>query len=59
MIFLQTKKLKNLNDPLSGPKKPIFRHIPHIFLTVALLRPAKTRFVWQKMATFFISDATT
>ena len=38
---------------LSGPKRSIFCHTSQVFLTVALLRPAKTRFVWQKMATFF------
>jgi hypothetical protein len=37
---------------LSGPKRPIFRHTAYIFLTVALLRPTKIRFVWQKMASF-------
>jgi hypothetical protein len=41
-----------LGGTLSGPKRPIFHHTSHIFLTVALLRPTKTRFVWQKMATF-------
>jgi hypothetical protein len=37
---------------LSGPKRPIFHHAQQIFLTVALLRPAKIRFIWQKMTTF-------
>ena len=48
-----------LGGTLSGPKRPIFRHTSQIFLTVALLRPTKIRFVWQKMASFFVSDATT
>ena len=42
-----------LGGTLSGPKRPIFRHTSPIFLTVALLRPTKIRFVWQKMVTFF------
>jgi hypothetical protein len=33
-------------------KVAIFRHTSQIFLTVALLRATKIRFVWQKMATF-------
>ena len=33
-------------------KRPIFRHTSQIFLTVALLRPTKIRFVWQKTTTF-------
>jgi hypothetical protein len=41
-----------LGGTLSGPKRPIFSHTLQIFLTVALLRPTKIRFVWQKMATF-------
>jgi hypothetical protein len=41
-----------LGGTLSGPKRPIFRHTSQIFFTVALLRPTKIRFVWQKMATF-------
>ncbi len=38
-----------LAGSLSGPKSPIFRHTSQFFLTVALLRPAKNRFVWQKI----------
>jgi hypothetical protein len=34
-----------LGGALSGPKRPIFRHTSRIFLTVALLRPTKIRFV--------------
>jgi hypothetical protein len=41
-----------LGGTLSGPKRPIFRHTSQIFFAVALLRPTKTRFVWQKMAAF-------
>ena len=41
-----------LGGTLSGPKRRIFRHTSPIFLIVALLRPTKIRFVWQKMATF-------
>jgi hypothetical protein len=41
-----------LAGSLSGPKSPIFRHTSQFFLTVALLRPAKNRFVWQKMDPF-------
>jgi hypothetical protein len=41
-----------LGGTLSGQKRPIFRHTSQIFLTVALLRPTKIRFVWQKTATF-------
>ena len=41
-----------LGGTLSGPKRPIFRPTSQIFLTVALLRPTKIRFVWQKMVTF-------
>jgi hypothetical protein len=41
-----------LAGSLSGPKSPIFRHTSQFFLTVALLRPAKNRFVWQKMEPF-------
>ena len=36
---------------LSEAKRPIFRHTGQIFLTAAVLRPAKIWFVWQKMAT--------
>jgi hypothetical protein len=41
-----------LGGTLSGQKRPIFRHTSQIFLTVAMLRPTKIRFVWQKMASF-------
>jgi hypothetical protein len=48
-----------LGGTLSGPKSAIFRSTLNIFLTVALLLPAKIRFVWQKMVAFFVSCATT
>jgi hypothetical protein len=41
-----------LAGSLSGPKSPIFRHTSQFFLTIALLWPAKNRFVWQKMDPF-------
>jgi hypothetical protein len=41
-----------LGGTLYGLKRPIFRHISLIFLTVALLRPTKISFAWQKMAIF-------
>jgi hypothetical protein len=52
-IFLFPNNFCNyLAGSLSGPKSPIFRHTSQFFLTVALLRPAKNRFVWQKMDPF-------
>ena len=54
--FFQTNQSINYSNylagSLSGPKSPIFRHTSQFFLTVALLRPAKNRFVWQKMDPF-------
>jgi hypothetical protein len=41
-----------LAGSLSGPKSPIFRHTLQFFLTIALLWPAKNRFVWRKMGPF-------
>jgi hypothetical protein len=41
-----------LAGSLSGPKSPIFRHTSQFFLTIALLWPAKNRFVWRKMDPF-------
>jgi hypothetical protein len=49
------RRLANCNylaGSLSGQKSPIFRNTSQFFLTVALLRPAKNRFVWQKMDPF-------
>jgi hypothetical protein len=46
------KKSNWLAGSLSGPKSPIFRHTSQFFLTVALLWPAKNRFVWRKMGPF-------
>jgi hypothetical protein len=50
VLFQHFKELpmgfsKWFGGTLSGPKRPIFRHTSHIFLTVALLRPAKICFV--------------
>ncbi|MGI9161099.1 MAG: hypothetical protein ACR2K1_15235, partial [Saprospiraceae bacterium] len=41
-----------LAGSLSGPKSPISRHTSRFFLTIALLWPAKNRFVWRKMGPF-------
>jgi hypothetical protein len=41
-----------LAGSLSGPKSPIFRHTSQFFLTIALLWPAKNRFVWRKTGSF-------
>jgi hypothetical protein len=41
-----------LAGSLSGQKSPIFHHTSQFFLTIALLWPAKNRFVWQKMYPF-------
>jgi hypothetical protein len=46
------KKSNWLAGSLSGPKSPIFRQTKRFFLTIALLWPAKNRFVWRKMDPF-------
>jgi hypothetical protein len=46
-----------LAGPLSGQKNPISRYTSQFFLTLALLGPAKNRFVWRKRS-FFGSYAT-
>jgi hypothetical protein len=43
---------KNLGGRLSGPKRVVLCHISPVFLTVSLLRPAKTGFFWQKVVAF-------
>jgi hypothetical protein len=51
--FLQRSDLCNwLAGSLSGQKSPIFRHTSQFFLTIALLWPAKNRFVWRKTGPF-------
>jgi hypothetical protein len=52
MFKVSQLKSNWLGGTLAGPKRPIFRHTAQIFLTVALQRPAKIRFVWQKMGAF-------
>jgi hypothetical protein len=37
---------------LPGRKSPIFRHTSQFFLILALLWPAKNRFVWREMDPF-------
>ncbi|MGI9160544.1 MAG: hypothetical protein ACR2K1_12415, partial [Saprospiraceae bacterium] len=41
-----------LAGSLSGPKSPISRLTSQFFSTIALLWPAKNRFVWRKMDPF-------
>jgi hypothetical protein len=41
-----------LGGTAPGPKRPIFRHTSPILQALALLRPAKISFFWQKMVTF-------
>jgi hypothetical protein len=48
----KNKKRNWLAGSLSGQKSPIFRHTLQFFLTIALLWPAKNRFVWRKMDPF-------